>query len=795
MLSSFLMIVVFGISGVTAVFAQETKVLSGGVKRDDAAMSSLQSTSQSRSADLERQAREQGYSAQQIEAMKQQYAAQRSSLPAGTVPDSTLQFADSLTPAENDTVAAEDSTSALKEETDIDSCKYFGYSLFKNIPDAFKPNSFGPVDPGYLVGPGDVLRLSVWGEVEFQYEMKISNEGKIFIPVAGQVYVTGIPFEQLQEKIQSILSRHYSGLASNPQKTFLDLSIAKIRPIRIFVMGEVASPGGYTISSSSTAFNALYSIGGPSLSGTLRGIKVLRDEKELTTVDIYQYLVSGKCSTDVRLQNDDVIYIPRRGKTVAVSGSVFRPAIYELTENENLLALLNYCGGIMPETNLNHALVHRVLPFDQRSSSRPSVEVIDIDLRNYINKQADFSLFDNDTLRVTPLSSDLRNYVLLRGMIRYPGMYECDKLSLYALIYKLGKPIETRAFTKRADLIRRNDDFVTTTIIPIDLERLLNDSSAYDRPLQPFDEIIIYEKEVEKPTDLLITIDGEVRNPGIYSMSTNFTVLDALLQAGGFTRNAYRKAVDIYRLLYNRHDSDTITEVFKVQLPDSINFVDMNLPWFKLHDRDRIVVRPDPDYITDNYITISGLVKFKGKYAINRRGERLSDIIERAGGILPDAFLEGATVTRGKKRLVVDFSEALSGMTSRENILLQKNDSINIPLRPNTILITGNVNNPGLFSYVEGNKLRNYIDRAGGFADSSSFILLIAPGGESSKIRRTSLRNPVVHEGSEIVITRKIARNKTGEKQGPSIAEVVRDTLAILASAVTIIGLAIQFNN
>ncbi|MBN1306531.1 MAG: SLBB domain-containing protein [Chitinispirillaceae bacterium] len=743
-------------------------------------------------SDFEQQARQRGYTEQQIDMMKRRYSTDRLS----RVTDSTGFFIDSLPPEKEtaEDTTPSDSIPPPKEKTIPDTCNYFGYSLFENVPDAFKPNAFGPVDPGYLVGPGDVLRLSVWGEVEFQYELKISKEGKIFIPVAGQVYVTGIPFEQLQAKLHSILSKHYSGLASHPPKSFMDLSIAQIRPIRIFVMGEAASPGGYTVSSASTAFNALYSIGGPLVSGTLRNITVLRNGKELAVVDMYHYLVSGKCSTDVRLQNDDVIFIPRRGKTVTVRGSVFRPAIYELTEHENLLALLDYCGGVIPETNIEHALIHRVVPFQQRTPSLPKVEVVDIDLRKTIIQREDIPLFDNDTLHVIPLSYDLRNYVLLKGAVRYPGMYECNGISLHTLIFTLGKPIDEKAFTKRADLIRRNDDLITSTIIPIELERLLHDSSSYDQPLRPFDEVIVYEKEVEKPVDLLITVDGEIRKPGIYTMSTNHTVIDALIQAGGFTRGAYRKSVDIYRLRISGNHYDTITEEFKLDLPDPIDFIDSSRREFELHDRDRIVVRPNPDYILDNYVILDGFVKFKGKYAIHQRGERLSDIIARAGGLLPDAFLEGATVTRDKKRLVVNFTEALQGKSSKENILLKKGDSIFIPLRPNTVLITGNVNNPGLFSYVQKSRVRSYIDRAGGLADSSKVILLTAPGGETKKIRRVSFKNPVVQEGSAILVTKKIGRDKSAEKQGPSITEVVRDTLAILASAVTIIGLAIQFN-
>jgi protein involved in polysaccharide export with SLBB domain len=549
------------------------------------------------------------------------------------------------------------------------------------------------------------------------------------------------------------------------------------------------------VSTSSTSFNAFYTIGGPLLSGTLRNIKVLRNQKEIATLDMYQYLTTGKCSTDVRLQNDDVLYVPRRDKTVTLTGSVFRPAVYELRQDENLQALIGFCGGILPGTNINRARIRRIKPFQDRMPDIPNIEIVGVDLEKHISENSDFPLFDNDTLEITPLSNDLENYATLSGAVHYPGIYQCDSLSIYTLIFTLGKPIESRAYTKRADLIRLNPDMTTFTTQPIDLDALTKDSSAHDLILQPFDEVIIYEKEVEKPMDLLITINGEVRNPGAYTMSTNLTVTDAILRAGGFTRDAFKKSVDVYRIKLSKQHTDTITEVFKIDLPDSISFSKASERFFQLKDRDKIIVRPDPDYIVDNYIIIEGFVKYRGSYALQQRGERLSDIIQRAGGLLPDAFLDGATITRNRKRLVVNFLEALSGEFSKENILLQKNDSISIPSRPNTVLISGNINNPGLFSYVQKSRLKTYIDRAGGFADSTSYILLTSPGGETSKIQKNGFKNPVVLEGSEIVVMRKPPRDRSAEKQGPSIAEVVRDTLAILASAVTVIGLAIQLNN
>lgn len=772
------------------IFAQDMSTIMGS--------SSTMSSSSSQFSDYEQMARQRGYSQQHIDLIKSRYSNQYRgpqktfSQFNDTLVDSFPKFVrpDSL---ERDSIIDSTTIEDMKKKTKMteDTLKelpYFGYSLFEKTPDAFKPNAVGPVDPGYLVGPGDILRLSVWGQVEFQYELQVSKEGKIFIPVAGQVYVTGIPFEQLQQKIKNLLSKHYSGLSTVPPRTFIDLSVAQLKPVRIFIMGEVLSPGGYTVSSASTAFNALYSVGGPLKQGSLRNIKVLRNGSEITTVDFYQYMLTGKCTTDVRLQNNDVVFVPSRGKTVAVTGSVFRPAIYELKNEDNLQALLSFCGGLLPSTNADRAQVFRMLPFDQRDSSKSVVKVIDLNLNKYLLGKDDFALYNNDTLKITPLMEDLKNYVNLSGAVNYPGIYQCDSLFLRELIFTYGKPLEQHAFMKRADLIRRSDDLVTTTTIPIDLNKLKDDPS-YNIALQPLDEIIVYEREVEKPTDLKVIVEGEVRYPDTFSLSTNLTVIDALLRAGGFTRQAYRKAVDVYRI--NPTDSDLLIKAFKIDLPDSLNYSDEAVRNFTLQDGDKIVVRPDPAYIVDNFVTIDGLVKFRGSYAISKRGERLTELIKRAGGLLPDAFLEGATVTRNKKRLVVNFKDALYGKQSKEDVLLQKDDIIFIPPRPNTVYVHGNVNNPGLFSYIEATKVKDYIDRAGGLADSSSFVLLTSPGGETKKIRKKGIANPVVQDGSEIYVTRVPPVNKTG-KTGPSISEVIRDTMAILASAVTVLTLAIK---
>mgnify|MGYP006283618535 FL=1 len=667
---------------------------------------------------------------------------------------------------------------------------YFGYSLFDRTPEAFKPASAGPVDPGYILGPGDKLRLAVWGQVEFQYELNVSREGKVFIPVVGQVHVVGIPFEQLQEKITRLLSRHYSGIRTTPPRTFVDVGVAELRPVRIFIMGEVHNPGGYTVSSFGTVFNALYSVGGPTVKGSLREIAVYRDNEKVATVDLYEYLLEGAATSDVRLQNNDVVFVPPRGKTVAVAGEVFRPAVYELAADEKLAELLDYAGGITPNTHVERAHITRVLPYEEREPDAPAHVVIDIELEDYLRGSREFALEDRDSVALFSLPRDLSNYVMLSGAVQHPGRYQSDSLTLRRLIFEHGRTIEGVTYMKRADLVRFNDDLITRTTHPIDLAALKADPSR-DRMMQPGDKVIVYSISVERPTDFLVSVDGRVHNPDTFELTTGMTVLDAIVRAGGFTRAAYRKEVQVFRMDTSTSE-DVIAEVIRVPLPDSIDLTNSAAVPFQLRDRDRVVIRKDPLYEEQQYVYVRGLVRYPGPYAIRERGERISSIIDRAGGLMDDAHIQGTRYNRNGDRLVVDLEKAYLKKQRKEDVIVQPGDTIMVPSRPNAIQVAGRVNNEGIYGFVEDKGVDWYINRAGGTADSSHYVLFTRPNGETRKLRRGLFHpNPRVPDGSSIRVTKKPARPRR-DKEGPSITEVVRDTLAIVTSAVTIIALVIQ---
>jgi protein involved in polysaccharide export with SLBB domain len=689
---------------------------------------------------------------------------------------------DSILAAETAKVNARDTTEIGAKTPDT--LQYFGYNLFSSIPDAFKPTAVGPIDPGYMVGPGDVLRLAVWGQSEFTYELTVSNDGKILIPIAGQVHVSGIPFEQLQTKIKNLLSRHYSGLSATPQRTFMDMSVAQLRPIRIYIMGEVKQPGGYTVSSFANVFAALYSVGGPLEQGSLRDIRVIRNDSTAAVVDIYDYLLTGGSKSDVRLQNNDIIFVPARGKTVHISGSVRRPAIYELKKDENFQSLLSFCGGVLSASNVDKAHLQRVLPFAQRPGAQQMTQKINIELKRYIESKEDFTLHDMDKIQIVSLYDDLRNYVTISGAVQYPGTYQSENMTLRDLVFRHGRVIDNKTFIPRADLIRLNEDRVTTTIIPVNLDKLQNGTG--DMGLEPGDEVIIYDIAVSRPTDPGVTIDGEVHTPGTYVLHSNMTLTDAILSAGGFTRNALKTRFDIYRR--DTTDAEKLIQVFRTTLPgDSASFTDENLRTFQLRDRDRIIVRPDPNYSEGRFVTLSGAVKYTGVYALESKTDKFTSVIERAGGFQTDAHLNGIVIMRNGIRLMVDSDAIYNKKRTNVDVVLHDNDSIYVPRHPNTVLVMGEVNAPGLYGYIPGMRMRGYIDRAGGFTDSVNFILVSDPSGETRRVKKRS--NSEVNDGTFILATKKPPKTER-ERQGPSVFEVTRDVLAITASALTVAILA-----
>lgn len=771
--------------------------------------------------------------------------------------------------------------------------EFFGYNLFKNIPTAFEPSEIGPIDPGYIIGPGDNLRISMWGAAEFQYQLEVDVQGNIFIPTAGQFFVSGTSYESLQKKMTTYLSKYYEGLATNPPTIFLDISLSKLKPIKIFVTGEINQPGGYNISSFANVFNALYAVGGPLTSGSLREIRVIRNNKVISSVDIYDYLLKGQLIGDVRLQNNDMIFIPPRKKSVSIKGEVLRPAIYELKEGENLQKLIEFAGGLNATAYTGRVQINRIIPFQERLNNQIDRKIIDTDLLSVINKNSDITLFDKDIITVFPILNKLENFVTIEGSVYRPGVYEyntvktltelikkaggelpetyygkvdvirtrpdetkefitvdltkafqddiennislqprdsvkvyslyelidrkvvsisgyvkhnitlpfADSLTLFDMVFRAGGLQDPffrgRAFVTRGDLIRVNPDGLTTRIIPFDLEKLLRDKS-FNMFLQPGDKIYIYSSDVEQVLDKYVTIEGEVKKPGRYLLNTNMTPMDLILQAGGFNEQSLRTEVYISRIRPSGYPGDKLSEIYTIKLPlffDKINgaISDTSKQIFYLQYKDVVVVRKNPHYEPQRVVKIMGEINYPGVYVLENKSESLLNLINKAGGPTSEAFLFGSVFTRDSKRLVIDLDKLIKDGDTEQDISLKDNDEIFIPKEPNTIFVNGEVNNPGLYKYIPGNSVKDYIDRAGGETDSSNFILYTKANGETNKIGFGLFSsNPEAFDGSIITVTRRPPEPPSNTTF--DLGATVKDIFAIIVSAVTIIVLAKQIN-
>ncbi len=772
--------------------------------------------------------------------------------------------------------------------------KYFGYDIFLTTPAAFEPTAVGPVDPEYLIGPDDVLRITAWGQVEFQNELVVDKEGRIFISTIGQVLVSGLTLQQTYEKLKKQMSRSYSGLHSQPPTVWLDVTLSRLRPKRIFIMGEVDKPGGYTVSSYATVFNSLYSVGGPTTNGSLRDVRVIRGNKIVTRVDLYDYLTGAEETNDIRVQNNDIIFIPPRGKTVAIHGEIRRPAIYELREDEHLTALLKYCGGLLTTVYTEKAQIDRIKPFEERKGDvEQDRMVIDINLSDVMRSPPkEIPLNDADEIQIYSILGEKKNYVSIQGSVWRAGRYELgnirtlkdlvaaaegirpetymgkvdlerirpdltrefvtvnlekalagevgqnielrpkdvlrlysihelefdksvsisghvknpqtipfsDSLTLYDLVFKAGGLLDPEfrkhTYLERADLVRLNADMVTMRIIPFDLRRMLEDST-YNVPLQPRDEVVIYGIEVTEVKDNYVTIGGNVKSPGRFPLRSNMTLTDLVLLAGGFTEEAYLLQAEVSRLRPEGLRGDSLAVVLQPKLTtkfDSLLYlrhsdglsgsntqVDGE---FRLQHRDQVFIRQNPQFTLQKNVVVEGEVKFPGVYTIKRRGERLSEILDRAGGLTKMSYLGGAEFRRVGNRVNLDFIGAYKDRDPVHDVEVLDGDRIVIPPTPHTVRVAGEVNNPGLFSFIDGDDVSDYIDRSGGLTDSAHFAILTKSTGESRRVNFGWLRSdPDVPDGSSITVLRLPPPAPEGKFD---LGATIKDTFAIITSAATV---------
>jgi polysaccharide biosynthesis/export protein len=674
---------------------------------------------------------------------------------------------------------------------------YFGYDVFKTTPAAFEPSASGPVDADYIIGPQDVLRVSVWGQVEQQNEATVDKDGRIFIPTAGPIVVSGLTIDQVNKVLTKQLSRSFQGLASHPPTVWLDVTLSKIRPKKIFIVGEVNNPGGYTVSSYSNIFNSLFAVGGPTVNGSLREVRLIRDNKVIARVDLYAYLTGADKNNDLRVQNNDIIYVPVRKNSVYIYGQVRHPGIYELLPGENLKKLIEYAGGSLPSAYVERIQIKRIVPYNERVKNDFDRRLLNINFRELLSKNADYTLLDGDMITVGSILDDMKNFVTITGAVKKPGTYQLSSGMKLRDLIELADSLREEVYMIRGELTRTLDDNVTKVSIPFDLHRVIENEDSANILLMPQDEVMIHDISISQLTNKFVYIHGSVKNPGKYELTNNMTLIDVLMLAGGYTEDASIVQAEVSRMDKSK-SGDTLVYLYFPNLPDlndtsAINsfvyFENARKHDLSLQHRDHIFIRPNPNFHHQQIVKISGEVKYPGEYSLRTYNEYLSELISRAGGKTAAGYLRGGILTRQGQRVNVDFENVFNKSKGEEDIVLHPEDSIYIPKKPNAVKMAGQVNNPGLLGFIDGDDLWNYIDRAGGLTDSSQYILLISPNGNVEKFGTGWFHgNPKVYDGSTVVVT-KIPPPPPNEP-GVDIGGVIKDVFAITASALTILVLS-----
>ena len=572
----------------------------------------------------------------------------------------------------------------------------FGLDVFRRVSTQFQPTQSGPVDANYRLGPGDVLVLILTGDVELAHTLEVSREGFVVIPQVGQIYVANLRLAQFEDLLYDRLHRVYSGVRRGPTATTqFHVTVARLRTSQLYVVGDVAKPGSYQVSAAGTVLTALYAAGGPTANGNFRRVEVRRGGALVDSLDLYDYLLRGNSTNDVRLETGDVVFVPVKGARVSVTGRIIRPAIYELKPGETLRDLVQYAGGFEADALRRRVQIDRIVPPAARTADGKDRLVIDLAADQFVGGSVPpFQLMPGDSVRVFEVAPGRRNFVTVRGdvwvtgRIGYtPGMTLSDALRL------AGGPKPD--FYQGQILVSR----LLRDSTRMQLRSAFRDSSgtvAREMPLEDQDEIQVFSRSDFRP-GRYIAITGAVRAPGRLPFREGMTLRDAVLQVNGLAEDADLAEAEIARLPTDRGDGAMATTV-RVPL-DSTYLFDrgtdgsyLGAPGLParpggaaevpLHPYDNILILRQPGWELQRTVTIGGQVKFPGLYSLRTKTERITDLLRRAGGLLPTAYPEGVEFYRPKDRhgrIGIDLPRVLADNSYRDNFILFGGDSIFIP--------------------------------------------------------------------------------------------------------------------
>lgn len=665
---------------------------------------------------------------------------------------------------DSQTRSAEVAVTPIARPTATGGMQIFGHDIFQSDKLSFEPNMNIATPSSYVLGPGDEVLIDVYGTSQSSKKYPISPEGTIIVEKIGPVTVSGLTIDQAQAKVSSQMGQHYQGSS-------IKLTVGQTRTVVVNVLGEVLNPGTYTLSAFSTVFNALYLAGGVTDIGTLRNIKVSRNGRIVSKIDVYDYLINGKLTGNIMLQDNDAIIVGAYDALVRISGAVKRPMYYEMKEGETLSALLTYAGGYKSEANKSSVTVDR--------NTNDGLTVHTVEEWDY----ASFTIQDGDRVSVKNIIDRYQNMVQISGSVFYPGHYEIsnDCNSVRSLIAKAGG-VKEDAFTNRAVLFRLNDNR-TRKSMSIDLAGILS-GNAPDVILENEDSLTIAsDEDVIKSRKYYIY--GPIQRPGSYQFAEGMTLEDALVAAGGLKEEALLSNIEVARRIQYTDDHDPTynkkAEIYTFDVESGLLVKDGQN--FLLKPFDVITVKRNPEYTEISIVNISGEVKYPGSYTLKHGSERLSDLIERAGGLTDAGFADGARFTRTltqnererarqllemahsadtvninkiaiKDRFYVgvDLNAAMNKPGCDKDILLRNGDQLEIPQRNNTVRISGDVLYPNTVPFIEDKSASYYINQAGGVSSKGqrSKAFIIYANGQVSRLYKGRVK-----PGCEIVIPSK----------------------------------------
>lgn len=673
---------------------------------------------------------------------------------------------------ELDLIVAEMNNPA-EQSTDEAAQLVYGRNIFNSRNLTFAPSQNLPTPVNYQLAAGDEVIIEVWGNNQATYRETITPEGNINIPNLGPIYLNGMTIKEAEKYLKKELNKIHSGIEGENPTSEMKLSLGQIRTIQVNIMGEVAVPGTYNISSFSNIFHALYRAGGIGKLGSLRSIQLMRNGKKIADVDVYDFILKGKTMDAIRLQEGDVIIVPTYDMLVDVQGNVKRPMFYEMKNGETVKTLIEYAGNFTADAYTKNLRITR-----QNGKEYQIYTIDDIDY-------SVFKLMDGDVLNISAMLDRFENKLEIKGAVYRPGIYQYSgQLNTVKQLVEKAEGVKGDAFLGRAVLHRERED-LTKEVIQVDLKNILNGTKP-DIALKRNDELYI--PSIHDLQDVgTLTIFGEVARPGSFPFADNMTLEDLIIQAGGLLESASTVKVDVSRRIKNNKStemSSTIGEMYTFALKDG--FVVDGEAGFVLKPYDQVYVRRSPGYQPQVNVTVTGEILYDGTYALTSKSERLSDLVKKAGGVTPYAYVKGAKLMRKANAeeiarmkdvlemmqremgnasmdslkletatnysVGIDLEAALKNPGSDADIVLREGDQLILPELTNTVKINGAVMFPNTVAYNKKMTVKDYISQAGGYANGArkTKAFIIYMNGQVAKVNGAG--RGMVEPGCEIIV-------------------------------------------